>query len=117
MPPTADVPIVFETLLERCMGDAGFCREMLGLFKQQMTAHLATLDQAMAVKDVEGVRKVTHAMKGSSANLSADALSARCAAAEQTAKSAALPAASAIDAIKLEYARVIAYYPTIEARL
>ena len=117
MPSPADTPIVFETLLERCMGDAGFCREMLGLFKTQMTEHLTTLDARMAAKDVDGVRKVTHAMKGSSANLSADHLASLCSAAEQAAKAGSLPAQSAVDAIKQEYARVIAYYPTIESRL
>lgn len=99
------------------MGDAAFCREMLGLFQKQMTEHLATLDARLVAKDVEGVRKVTHAMKGSSANLSADGLATLCAAAEQSAKAGLLPSQSAVEAIKQEYARVIAYYPTIEARL
>lgn len=99
------------------MGDAGFCREMLGLFRRQMTDHFATLDAALAARDVDSVRRVTHAMKGSSANLSADDLAGLCAAAEQTAKSGRVPDPSEIERIRQEYTRVIAYYPTIESRL
>jgi HPt (histidine-containing phosphotransfer) domain-containing protein len=117
MPSPIAPPIDVLPLIERCMGDRDFVREMLSLFRQQMTQHLAKLSDCIAAGDVEGVRKVAHAMKGSAANLSANALSALCATAEHRAKTGTLPPASALDAIRIEFDRVIAYYPTVESRL
>ncbi len=113
----ADIPIEFESLLARCMGDKDFTREMLGLFRTQFSQNLAALEVGIAAGDTEAVRKSAHAMKGSAANLSAAPLSKLCAAVESEAKSAKMPPASAVEALKAEYQRVLAYYPTVESRL
>ena len=114
---TSEVPIEFESLLARCMGDKGFTREMLGLFREQFAQNLAVLEANLASGDIEAARRTAHAMKGSAANLSAAPLSNLCAAIEMEARSGRFPAASAVEAMKGELQRVLAYYPTIEGRL
>jgi HPt (histidine-containing phosphotransfer) domain-containing protein len=114
---TGEPPIEIESLLARCMGDKDFTREMLGLFRDQFTQHLAALEAGVAAGDCEAVRKTVHSMKGSAANLSAAALTKACAAIELAAKSGQLPPASAVAALKDEFQRVLVYYPTVESRL
>ena len=114
---TADLPIEIESLLARCMGDKDFTREMMGIFRDQAAQHLAAMEAGLKAGDAEAVRKVAHAMKGSAANLSAAALAKVCSTVEQDAKTGKLPSAAVAAALKQELARVLAYYPTIEAKL
>jgi HPt (histidine-containing phosphotransfer) domain-containing protein len=114
---TDEAPIETESLLARCMADKDFLREMLVLFQDQFTQNLAVLERAIGAGDTDATREAAHAMKGSAANLSAARLSDLCAAIDLTAKSGRLPPASAVEAVKAEFQRVLAYYPTVQSRL
>jgi HPt (histidine-containing phosphotransfer) domain-containing protein len=110
----ADVPVEIESLLARCMGDKDFTAEMLELFRQQATAHVAELDRLQALGDAAAMTKPAHGLKGSAANLSAMKLTELTAALETAGKSADLAAATELlPQVRAEFDRVLAYFPTI----
>jgi len=81
-------PAVFDrmALLERVMGDAGIVAKVLSVFRTEIRTPIAALREAMAAGDADRIRQAAHLLKGSSANISADALAALAHRIEQAAK-------------------------------
>ena len=119
--PTADTvppPIDRVTLLDRCMGDAGFTCMILAKFQSQLGHLTAEVERATAAGDAAAAGRAAHTLKGASANLSAAALQAAAAAVEvagHRANAAALP--PLLPPLRAEVARVAAYLPTLMAEL
>jgi Amt family ammonium transporter len=65
--------IHLESLLERCLGDAGFCREVLLEFAARAGDSQRALADA-ATTGENGLSRAAHALKGAAANLSAQRL-------------------------------------------
>jgi Amt family ammonium transporter len=65
--------IHLESLLERCLGDAGFCREVLLEFVARAGDSRRALADA-ATTGGKGLSRAAHALKGAAANLSAQRL-------------------------------------------
>ncbi len=81
----AECPIDLDTLLERCLGDASFCRRILEKFSGRVNAQLGEIQQAVATHNAAELKLKAHALKGAAANLSADCLWACAAEIEQLA--------------------------------
>lgn len=60
--------------LERCFGDCNMAGELLDMFTASGVRHLDAIDQAMTKRDVTGMVRIAHALKGVACNLSAPAL-------------------------------------------
>jgi PAS domain S-box-containing protein len=77
LPP--QTPVLDPTLLaEICAGDGQARAELAALYIDQTGAALATLGAAVAAADPHAVRRVAHALKGSSATVGALRMSAAC---------------------------------------
>jgi len=110
------VPIDVQSLQERCLGDAAFVREVLGIFKRQGVTFVANLRRNLSDGDAVGLAKSAHALKGSAANISACALSALSG--ELEASAAAISPAEGqvrMAAIAAEFERVIAFIDAMTA--
>ncbi|HEV7301786.1 MAG TPA: Hpt domain-containing protein [Tepidisphaeraceae bacterium] len=79
----ANAPIDFESLVTRCLGDPQFAKAMLHLFATQAPDMVQAIEQALADGDATRAARAAHALKGSTANLSATSLSAVVAQIEQ----------------------------------
>ena len=75
----SDPPIDTPSLLERCLNDPAFVREILSLFREQTLQWLPNLRQRIKAGDPAGTEEIAHSLKGSAANLSAYRLSQICA--------------------------------------
>jgi two-component system sensor histidine kinase RpfC len=69
-----------ETLghLEDLGASSGFVEKLLGVFVADNTALLARIEQAVAGRNYQEIRSLLHAMKGSSASMGTDRLTAVC---------------------------------------
>lgn len=65
-----------EPLLDAMDGDADACRHMFNTFAQSAPATYARLDQAIAVANLDAVRREAHSLKSSTALVGADTLTA-----------------------------------------
>jgi HPt (histidine-containing phosphotransfer) domain-containing protein len=65
-----------KSLLERIGGDEEFAKELIGDFLQSLPEDLRTLESHLEEENLEQAAKSAHAIKGSSANLSAEEVSA-----------------------------------------
>jgi HPt (histidine-containing phosphotransfer) domain-containing protein len=72
-----------ERLLERCLGDRGFCAVLIGKFVARAGELSAALEQAALTGDKKELAHQAHAIKGMAANLSADSLQTWAAALER----------------------------------
>jgi HPt (histidine-containing phosphotransfer) domain-containing protein len=72
-----------ERLLERCLGDRGFCAVLVGKFVARAGELSAALEQAARTGDTTELARQAHAIKGMAANLSADSLQTWAAALER----------------------------------
>jgi HPt (histidine-containing phosphotransfer) domain-containing protein len=72
VPMATQPPIDRRSLLDRCMGDTEFAVQMLELFSQHAAGLIGQIRSAVSTGDLASVRKDAHAIKGSTANLSAD---------------------------------------------
>ncbi|GIW77066.1 MAG: hypothetical protein KatS3mg104_2129 [Phycisphaerae bacterium] len=59
-----------EELLQRCLGDAEFARQMLWVFCESAQKTVPALTQAWEQGDWDQVRRSAHTLKGSAGNLS-----------------------------------------------
>jgi Amt family ammonium transporter len=80
-----DCPFELDTLLERCLGDAGFCRKILEKFNGRADEQLGQIQAAAAAHNAPELKLRAHALKGAAANLSASALKGQAAQLEQLA--------------------------------
>ncbi len=77
----ANMPVVnLETLghLEELGSSAAFVEKLVGVFLADSGTLLEKVEQALAGRDYRGFRSILHAMKGSSASMGADRLTALC---------------------------------------
>ncbi|MCP4600938.1 MAG: response regulator [Proteobacteria bacterium] len=70
-----NTPINFDKAVEEFEGDKDFLIEVLNAFMKNAETQTGTIRQAISDGDAEVVRKEAHAIKGGSANLTADSLS------------------------------------------
>jgi len=80
-----ECPIDVDSLLERCVNDAAFCRRILEKFSGRVETQLGEIQQAVAAHDPAELKMKAHALKGAAANLSANGLWACAAELEQLA--------------------------------
>ena len=85
-PPTEAIPaeasravpapavIDFPSLLHRCMGREDLARRLIGKFLSQASADMEELEKAIREQDAARLRLVAHRLKGSAANVSAEAV-------------------------------------------
>jgi PAS domain S-box-containing protein len=74
--PAAEAPVDLNALRELVGDDAQFQRELIETFITSGDETLAQIVDALKVNDLEAVRKSAHSLKGASANIRAQALSA-----------------------------------------
>jgi signal transduction histidine kinase/DNA-binding response OmpR family regulator len=72
-PATQDVAN-FDTILQNCGNDIAFVGEILETFKKQSEVDLQGIEQALAAKDADGVRRAAHSLKGAASYLAAEPL-------------------------------------------
>jgi HPt (histidine-containing phosphotransfer) domain-containing protein len=109
----ATPPIEIASLLDRCMNDAIFCGEVLAKFTQRAPKQLATLEQALAAGNSTELAEMAHTIKGSAANLSAEAVRAQAAALETYSRQGDLvQAAQTVDALRRELHECLSYIPS-----
>jgi two-component system, sensor histidine kinase and response regulator len=106
-------PINIEALLRRCRGKSTLAQNVLKMFADSADAQLAELRTTLAANDWTALTRVAHTLKGASANLSADAVSAAAAKLEQLGKSADADAASsALAQLESEIRACLDYLPS-----
>jgi HPt (histidine-containing phosphotransfer) domain-containing protein len=66
--------IDFPSLLHRCMGKQDLARRLVQKFSVQANADVQELETAMREQDATRLRLVAHRLKGSAANVSAEAV-------------------------------------------
>jgi HPt (histidine-containing phosphotransfer) domain-containing protein len=64
----------WQGLQTRCMGNLDFVQRVLEKFQQRLPTDLAELERMAELRDVEQIARVAHRIKGTSANVSAQAL-------------------------------------------
>jgi HPt (histidine-containing phosphotransfer) domain-containing protein len=69
-------PIDHETLLQRCRNNPSLVEKLLGLFERQVNAQLTSLRQQLQQRNVHALTRITHTIKGTAANLSAEPIRA-----------------------------------------
>jgi two-component system sensor histidine kinase/response regulator len=67
-------PIDFESLKARCLGSAELVSRLLAVFEPEIGKDVQRLEEAFAAGNGGDIADLAHAIKGSAANLSADAL-------------------------------------------
>jgi HPt (histidine-containing phosphotransfer) domain-containing protein len=87
MPERLDL-IDLPKLRTRCLDDDAFVRQMLSIFIEAAPQTLARLRDAVIAANAADVRRHAHTLKGSAANLSAEALRGAAAELESTAETA-----------------------------
>jgi len=120
-PPTADedaAVIDVESLLQRCMGKASIARRVLDKFAQTAGDTLAKIEQALESGDTEQAGRDAHALKGASANISAEPLRAVAYEMEQLGKAGAEAAArSKLPELNVRFAQCIEFITQAQADL
>lgn len=112
-----DAPIDIEELVDRCIDDVGFVREILAVFRNQAQTHLRLMRERISAGDLIGMRKIAHAMKGSAANLAAGRLSELCGDLEQGRDDSPAAIEKSVSAVIRELDRCVAFFPTVCDRL
>jgi HPt (histidine-containing phosphotransfer) domain-containing protein len=86
-------PIDVRTLLRRCRGKSDLAERLLKMFAGTADKQLTDLRSALAAGDWEALTRLAHTVKGTGANLAADAVSQIAAELEQLGKASAAAAA------------------------
>ena len=111
-------PFQREELLERCLGDAHFCCDILNTFASRAQTQLAELEQAVAAQDMAALVQRAHAIKGVAANLAAESLRQQAYALEQLGRAGDGPQiAATIDQLRREVDRCLEYVPRLLGEL
>ncbi len=63
----------------QCEGDPNIVSELISIYLEDSTARLFEINRTVAIGDPAQIRRAAHALRGSSANLGANALAALCA--------------------------------------
>jgi two-component system sensor histidine kinase/response regulator len=106
------VPIDVPALLRRCRGKADLIKRLLDKFAETVGAQVEELKSGVTSADWEQVSRVAHTIKGASANLSADQVSAVAAELEQIGRGADAGGASeCLERLETEIRECLAYIP------
>jgi len=101
-------PVDLDRLNIITAGDKDVMKEIADLFLKDGRKRLSEIRDALKEQNLEAVRKNAHALKGASMNLGAQELGATCAALENRAREASLPA------MRREYAQACEQYREAE---
>ena len=71
-PSPADDVVNVEELRERCAGQSAVVRRVLGMFRERSSTQVEQIASALSESNLERVRTLAHALKGSAANISAN---------------------------------------------
>jgi len=71
---TDSLPVNFDAALDRFGGDRDFMMEMFKQYKDQLPNHIDEIHAALQDRDVNGLARLAHNLKGTSLNFSADSL-------------------------------------------
>ncbi len=96
---------VFEQLLDSFEADG--LRDLVVVFNDSFEAKLTELDVACAASDIESAGRITHAMKGTAANMGATGLQKIAAECDACARRGELPANEAVARLRTEFRRVV----------
>lgn len=80
-------PFDLKPLLQRCLQDGAFVRELLSTFQSQARRELPLLLDAVRQANLPQIVAISHKLKGSAANVSAEKLCRLCDDLEEAAKS------------------------------
>jgi Amt family ammonium transporter len=69
-------PVDTSSLLRRCRGKASLVEQLLQKFESQALEQLRSLEEAASRNDREAIARISHAVKGAAANLSAESVRA-----------------------------------------
>ncbi len=72
--PNDSPPLDADGLLERCLGKIEFAQSLIAQFQLQFDGELEALGEKISAADAEGVRSLSHRLKGTTATVSAPAL-------------------------------------------
>jgi PAS domain S-box-containing protein len=110
--PPQSGPIDARSLLNRCRGKAELAAKLLNTFAGSADAQLDQLRSTLAAADWATFTRVAHTIKGASANLSADPVSAAACELERLGKASdAASAGEALAGLEREIRACIAYIP------
>ena len=111
-------PIDSESLLARCLGSADLVSRLLAAFEPEIGKDLEGLEQAFQAGNGGGVADFAHAIKGSAANLSADALSELARELEHAARQGQWQTrGELIEKIRSEFGRCLQALPGLSANV
>ena len=83
---SADPPVQWERVVERCGGNAAFAAAVARRFVAQAPAEVARIEESLANSDADALRRAAHSLKSMAAYLSADTASASCKTIEELAR-------------------------------
>jgi two-component system sensor histidine kinase/response regulator len=92
-PVSGTLPLNFDDLLERCLGDRNFLEKTLIKFRDRLRDELDQIEAKLDAGDSKQVERLAHSLKGAAANLAAQPLSAAAARLESLAREGNLDAA------------------------
>ena len=71
-PMVEEISVNVDELLERCVGQHDVVAKVLGMYRQHSSQQMQQLESAWQSSDMHELRSLSHALKGSSANIAAD---------------------------------------------
>jgi len=109
------VPIDFEALLQRCMGNTKCVERVLNKFEDKARESLAQIRESLKAADADQIALFAHGLKGAAANLSAEALREIASQLEQFARSGNLEQVEdCLTKLYYEIEQCLAYLPQVE---
>jgi len=111
-------PVHVEEFLERCMTNVDLAVAMLDCFERQVGNDLQNLRRAVAEQNLDLAARSAHTIKGSAANLSAEAVRASAFEIEKAARGHLLEESQRqLDLLVAEVDRCLAYLPNVRQQL
>jgi Amt family ammonium transporter len=102
----SSLPINYDELLERCMGNVTLLQQLLDRYRVQSVQMLEEMVQAVKSQDHGGLREKAHALKGAAATMSAEEIRSTAAQLEALAKSGTLDGAEAmLESLRVGFSR------------
>jgi len=112
--PANELPIDFDALLRRCLGNQTLAESLLQKFQIRVESDFEQLELGIATGDADAVRKLAHGLKGAAANLSAEGVRRAAARLELLADENDLgEAIVCLEVLKLEWDRCQIFMPTL----
>jgi signal transduction histidine kinase/DNA-binding NarL/FixJ family response regulator len=95
--------------------DGSFIAELVGMFREDIASHVATLNAAIAAHDEDTVARTAHQAKGASANLGMRALAASLKTLELSAKASEADLADAMRIVEAKVTEALAFAEALVA--